>query len=302
MTQQQTPTKPKLLSSPMPGGLKLVEPELPLKFNRGRNVLKHYELQNPELTKTQKSILERNLLINEYVTNNTEDDSHVSLTSQEEHTAIERMLFRYFMIKLLMTGRNNTPNTYLLTLSFKIGTPDTSCDWLLREYINRLNQRCYRYKYTRRHLNRRAIEGVVVREYHKNGTPHYHILIQDPEGDLEDFIPFRKAMLLVNESFARSKPLHKELPTYISHLASYSLQAAHQSTNKNVGRLEKYLTKVFEKPQEDFKAIVDEFAFIHNGTVTLFRSDQGIKFRLSGIRQNNYGGFYQKKNDMACFH
>ncbi|WP_339672012.1 hypothetical protein [Dasania marina] len=177
---------------------------------------------------------------------------------------------------------SNQNNKYQLTITFKESTSDKECKKTINEMIRRLNQRLIGRNYINVGV---YLSGFIVMERQKNGTLHFHSILNSDGGYLDDrdklvsnLEKIRVKMVSNTRKTSRGNPL-----VLIGAKGGVSLDDYYKNNNK----LEQYLTKNLEDPRI-------------NGIDTLgFWCADGAIFgddSMQGGRRTGYlGSFYNHK-------
>ena len=151
---------------------------------------------------------------------------------------------------------------YQLTLSFTKGTFETKSKELLNEFLKRVNRKIYKGRYNR---GETFLRGFVVREFtYGMDTDHYHILIED-----SPYMPNTKRMEAIIDK--KVAGLNKSLRN--DKRSNSCIESAYLQDYYNEGdnKLEKYLTKVFEKQSYSIEKAADCIGYLTDSKVDFGR-------------------------------
>lgn len=136
-------------------------------------------------------------------------------------------------------------NKYHLTITFQEGTRDPVALESLNFFIKCLNQHVYGRRYLKKG---KYVKGFVAKERCDNRTLHFHILVRDPDGDLNGRRPFREAVEAVIPKIRYDTRL-KDPRTggrFRGYLIGGQGWLLQDYRNDGTSRLEQYLTKNFD--------------------------------------------------------
>jgi hypothetical protein len=136
---------------------------------------------------------------------------------------------------------DHQPNKYSLTISYPSGTSDLNTNRSLTLFMHFLNQRVLTHSYKKRDV---FVDGFVARERTKNGTLHYHIILNENKAQLPDYNEFN---LMVKKCINKVKTNHESKKT-ITGNKGWNLQAYFHNGK---GGFEGYITKNFECSKSD---------------------------------------------------
>ena len=126
-------------------------------------------------------------------------------------------------------------NSFCFTLTFKEGTTNIDCERNLDKLVRHVNQRLFTRRYQKKG---KQLNGFATREYTQNGTLHFHYLINNNDKNLIEFDEIKNTFY---ECLPALTPKGKTLR--VGQLG-FDIQEYY---NKGDSRLEKYITKNFEK-------------------------------------------------------
>lgn len=221
--------------------------------------------------------------------------NQIKLTQLDKENLFQRFLSRYLWTQFFLSPSNK----YHITVTFLEYASTKSRKILLQRFMEFFNERLFGKR------SKQFLEAIIIPEYNNEEKLHFHIIARDETLGLSqqesykalpDEKNFKKkaasAMYAVRKKYSQDPDV--KFSYFWVYVQPYTFNPASLDSNFTTGRLEKYLTKVFENTSLKLQEITDNFAFTTaKNEITQYGMNKSYYQRLNhDWGSNNIGWAY----------